>query len=552
MLFALLTTVILAQDQKSRVEGQVLSLAGTPLKKSTVRLEAASQMNQSNFANYAAASDKEGKFVFEDVTPGTYILSAERTGYLRRYYGARSTTAGATQIKLDAGQVMKDVVIKLTPQGMIFGRVVDEDGDPLPWFSVQASHWMFVRGKKELQSAGSQTSQADGTFVLGGLPVGRYYLSAEDQSHGWNDRIEQSGNKKPVESYLKTYFPNVLDVSSATLIDAASGAEVRGIEIHVRRGRVFEIRGKVENGLGGAAPRWTNLELVPKTSPGFGRKQAMSNDKGDFQFKDVVPGLYTIYAEGGMETKDSTGEFTKSTALIARLEITVADRNVENVAVQLNPGVEIKGAFKMEAADPASQTTAAKFPTSIQLVSIDDPEDGGGYWQAKADGTFRLQGLSPGVVRVSLHGLEENLYLKALSLGGREVKGKDLDLTSGSGGEMEILLSPNGAEVTGIVRDADAKPVPGAVVQICEKDGAVVKTVNADLNGLFDLKGLAPGDYKVFSWEDLGDGIVTDPDFRKSFESKAAAVTLAEKGRENVELTVIAKDAMDAEAVKIR
>jgi hypothetical protein len=218
--------------------------------------------------------------------------------------------------------------------------------------------------------------------------------------------------------------------------------------------------------------------------------------------------------------------------------------------VQLNPGMEIKGAFKMEASDPAAQTAVVKFPTSIQLVSIDDPEDGGGYWQANPDGTFRMRGFSPSVVRVSLHGLEENLYVKAISLGGQKVNAKDLDLTSSSGGEMEILLSPNGAEVTGVVRDADAKPVPGAVVQICDKDGAVAKTVNADLNGAFDLKGLAPGDYKVFAWEDLGDGIVTDPNFRERFDGKV--VKLGEKSRESIELALITKDAMDVEAVKIR
>ena len=52
------------------------------------------------------------------------------------------------------------------------------------------------------------------------------------------------------------------------------------------------------------------------------------------------------------------------------------------------------------------------------------------------------------------------------------------------------------AEVTGTIHDADGKPVPGAVAQICGSDGKSVKIANADQNGQFDVKGLTPGDTK--------------------------------------------------------
>jgi uncharacterized surface anchored protein len=460
-----------------------------------------------------------------------------------------------TPLKLDAGQVMKDLVFKLIPQGIIFGKVVDDDGEPLPGFSIQASRWLFMKGKKQHQTAGNGNTQADGTFVLGGLRAGRYYLSADSRGMNYSFGVEQPGSKKPQESNLKTYFPNAVDAASAALVDVPAGAEVRGIEIHVRRGRVYQIRGRIESGA--AAPKYASLMLIPK-GQGISfldqRQSQVQGKDGVFQFRDVPPGAYILQSQyAQIETKDPTGEFTKSTQLVARLEVTVADQNIENLVVPLTTGPEIKGVFKTDGTDPASQTPGAKAPLNIYFRSVDDSLNRStAYGQVNDDGTFRMQGVIPGVVRVIVSNLPENTYVKAITFGGQDVNGKDLDLTSSGGGEMQILLAPNGAEVTGTVRDADGKGLPSAIVQICDKSGEVMKTANTDQNGAFDLKGLAPGEYKTFAWEDRGDGVISDPDFRKSFESKATVVKLIEKSHENIEPALISKDAMEVEAAKIR
>jgi hypothetical protein len=102
-----------AQEQPCRVEGQVLSVAGAPLKKTTLRLQWNGQSNQSATpTGYVTTSDNDGKFLFDEVAPGTYILSAQRTAYVNQTYGAKSPGTGMTPLKLDAGQVMKDLVFK--------------------------------------------------------------------------------------------------------------------------------------------------------------------------------------------------------------------------------------------------------------------------------------------------------------------------------------------------------------------------------------------------------------------------------------------------------
>ncbi|HVP00180.1 MAG TPA: carboxypeptidase-like regulatory domain-containing protein [Bryobacteraceae bacterium] len=558
MIFALLLALQApVQVQNARVAGQVLSQAGGPLKKASIRLQAMMQPGQPTTpTSYTAASDAEGRFLFEDVSPGKYYLSAQRTGYINQQYGAKSSGTAGTPLSLDAGQEMKDLVFKLIPQAMIFGRVVDEDGDPLPNYSIQASRWTFVNGKKQLQVAGNSSSQADGTFVMGSLRAGRYYLSADSRANNFTMGLEKPGSRKPQESYLKTYYPNALDAASAALIDVAEGAEVRGAEIHVRRGRVYTVQGRIDSGSN--APRYAQLMLLPKNNVNISfpdqRQAQVQGKEGLFVFKNVPPGVYILQSQfTEAVVKDPTGEFSKSVPLVARLEVTVADQDIEGLVVPLVPGPAIKGSFKTEGVDPASQAPGAKALPSVQLRATGATIGGSaGYSEVNEDGTFRMQGVVPGVVRVSVFNLPENTYIKAINFGGQDVNGKDLDLSNSSGGEIQVIVSPNGAEVTGTVRDADGKAMPSAVVQICDKSGEVAKSANTDQNGAFDLKGLAPGEYKVFAWEDRGDGIIQDPDFRKIFESKATVVKLVEKSHENVEPGMIAKAAMDVEAAKVQ
>jgi protocatechuate 3,4-dioxygenase beta subunit len=558
-----------AQEQKCRLEGQVLSIAGTPLKRATVRL----QHEQMSQGTYTASSDNEGKFLFEDVDPGTYTVYASRTGYLGQAYVAKPRGGGTARLTLAAGQEMKDLVFKLTPQAMIFGKVVDDGGEPLPDSSVTVLRWVSRDEKKQLQFAAQGSTQADGTFVIG-LPAGRYYLRAEPQRFvGFSNMPERPGNKKPQESDLRTYFPNSLDVASAAPVEVARGEEVKDIEIHIRRGRVFEIRGRVENSPGGPAPTYSQLSLMPKGSTGqwsIDRWSSMADGKTrTFQFKSVPPGTYVIQTQNARtEVKDPTGEYSKFTQLTARAEVTVVDRDLDNVVLPLSPGLEIRGHFKTEDANPATQAPSTKrHPTEgadpaaqapngkvapfVQLRGVDDTQEHA-YFQAEEDGTFRMQTIAPGVFRVGVYNLPENTYVKAIKFGGQDVKGKDLDLTSGGGGELEIVLSPNAARVTGTVRDAEGKPVPGAAVQICDKDAAIVKSGNADQNGAFDLKGLAPGEYKVFAWADDGECVICDPAFREKFDRNAPVVNLGENSHESIDATVITKDAMEAEAPKIR
>jgi hypothetical protein len=60
-----------------------------------------------------------------------------------------------------------------------------------------------------------------------------------------------------------------------------------------------------------------------------------------------------------------------------------------------------------------------------------------------------------------------------------------------------------------------------------------------DEKGKFHLRDVAPGEYKIFAWEDVPFGAPQDPEFRKPFEKQGLALKMEPNGHQTVELTTI-------------
>jgi hypothetical protein len=53
------------------------------------------------------------------------------------------------------------------------------------------------------------------------------------------------------------------------------------------------------------------------------------------------------------------------------------------------------------------------------------------------------------------------------------------------------------------------------------------------------MRTIAPGDYKLFAWEDLEPGEYNDPDFIRKYEALATPVRVSESSNLTVEVKVI-------------
>jgi hypothetical protein len=554
--------------EKCSLEGLVTSATGGgPVRKVTLRLRMVMTSgitpgNPTYMSNYVTSSDNEGKFLFEDVEPGRYSLSAERAGYVRADYAARSSARAGTVLTLDVGQHLKDLVFKMTPQGTIAGKVTDEDGDPIDAGQVLVYRFGYVRGKNQLQQYGAAGVSADGSFLVGNLTPGKYYLSAIDiRAMRYGGAPERPGRKGPEETYVTTYFPGTIEASSAAPIDIAAGAEVRGIEIRLRKARIFHLKGKAINAVTGTPAQNIMLMLAPKDSSNrmmmFRPSTSMIRSDGSFEFTNVLPGAYIIRAN---PVRNMNGE--TSSTLVASQAVTVSDQSIDNLVVPLASGIEIAGTIKIEGAAsqaPGQQaSTAALRRPGISLLPSEGIAFNSPSAESKDDGAFQIRDVAPEKYHVSVFNLPDGAYVKSIRFGGQEVSQMNLDLSSYSGGPLEILLSPNAADVTGVVRNDKQEAVPGVMVSLWSPGqtpaGATdpLKTANTDQYGSFRVRNLPPGEYRIVAWEDVEIGLAQDPEFSRRFESQAISLTLRENSHETAEVKLIGKGAIEAEAAKVR
>ena len=558
-------------EQKIRVEGTILSMNGEAVRKATVRLQGMSAQPGQPPSSYSETTDNGGKFIFDDVAPGRYTLSADKPGFVGARYGARSNTSPGTQLNLTAGMEMKDLAIKMAPQGVVAGKVVDQDGDPVVSVQVQAMRHIYTRGRKQLVPTGGSSTNDLGEYRLINLAPGRYYISATDRRTVANFSQERPGRAGEVqEGNITTYYPNAADVSNAVPVDVSAGGEIRGMDIRLLRAKVYTVRGKATDASG--LPQPAVVSFTRKEDSGnliavLGGGTSPIRPDGTFEFRNIVPGTYVLQllqlvtVNGGQPTN-----------LTGRVEVTVGDANIEGLVLPLGPGPEITGTVKLEDGDissllkPAQNTPGAGVAVNplvvqpgrlaLNLMATENIPSAIRPTQVKDDGTFQFSAVGTGKYVLNVISLPPGTYLKSARFAGQDVTNALIDTTSGNGGTLDILLSSKAASVTGSIQNEKGEPLAGVMATLWPKIPDASPTGGArvsftDQSGGFQFKGLAPGDYEVAAWEDLDPGLAQSAEFLSHFTSDTSAVTLAEGATVSKDLKPVPADKVALEIAKL-
>ena len=248
-------------DDSCSVSGQVSNAAtGEPVRRALVslrRIDMSPGVTNIQVSN-TGSTDAAGQFAIAGIAPGKYRLSAERSGFITTQYGARGPNKPGTLLTLEAGQKSSDLAMRLTPQGVIAGRVLDEEGEPVANVDVQVLRQQYMQGRKQMARTGGATTNDLGEYRVFGLPPGRYYVSANSR---------QNPMLVPGEDeYVTTFFPRTTDPAAAAPMDVAPGAQLRNIDIPLAKMHTVTVRGhvttEVRSPTGGDTPQRPNLNVM--------------------------------------------------------------------------------------------------------------------------------------------------------------------------------------------------------------------------------------------------------------------------------------------------
>jgi len=389
------------------------------------------------------------------------------------------------------------------------------------------------------------------------------------------DGNSSNANELPVNLGF-TFYPGVDDIASARAIDLSPGAELDSVNLTLsQRPPTHHIRGRVIDSRTGQPPAKAQVVSTTQT-PGLAVNSAVdlvamqlptnnyNSSTGTFEIRDLLPGAYIVRAlvqdpaPAAAAGRDGPQPPATSSGLVA---VSVGDSDVENVVVTVIPAGTIAGRIRVD----GQQQSVTPDRLRLQLISRNPVSPSLGPTSlgrstfgaaAASDFTFKFSNMSVGDYRLTVQGQgavaagarpgSNAVYIKEARFDGTDVLNGPLRISGTASGTLDILLGIGGGQVSGTLTDKRSQPVPVTqVILIPDRyrdRPELYRVVNTDENGHFNLVGVTPGDYKLFSWDGLEPNAWFDPDVMAQSETKGVPVRVTDTSSETFDVKLIAKD----------
>jgi hypothetical protein len=492
------------------------SLTHEPIKKASVMLNGR--------VGLTAVTDASGHFAFHQLPAGQYFVQAQNEHYPVGRLGP--DLARQTSVTVAGEEEKRDVTLSLTPGASVRGRILDEEGSPMPQCNVSAMQkTMTDNGVGLVNANGGTLSDENGEYRIANLPAGKYYVMANcPQSiplpHTFVRR--DSAANLPKLAYHNLFYPGTSDPTGAARVEAQPGGLLAGIDFRMAPASGITVRGRTR-----PSSFEGNLQVLLQPSDPLRRQLGQQGGRvnpstGEFQFPNVQPGSYELeaFATAGKQS------------YFARVPVEVGASQPDPVELLLSPGAQISGTLVIEADDKQPLSPS---PVRIMLNAVGNQMFFGPSPQAevKSDGAFVFESVIPGRWRVQLGGPG---YVKSVALGDQEVAGDEVDIMAPA--PLKIVMSTKYVQVSVSVSPPPASP--GSL------NGVAWTEASANQQNFgFDTQGNAtfsapPGRYHVCGiaaaqpWN-----LMQNRGMRKALESHCQTVDVPEGGPQKVQITAI-------------
>src|SRR5271157_2016282 len=403
---------------------------------------------------YGVVSDGAGRFSMIGVPPGSYILAPERSGFM---YILEKAEVGNRTVVLKPGDHITGSRLAMTPRAAIRGRVTDEYGDPVEDAWVCA--WPVSTDAERILLSGSlansmppllaNSTNDRGEFRIVAMP-GKYRVQATEFDEANRNALSEAASDGGCTDRAATYYPSATTAEQARVVEVAAGADVRGIDIRLvppqppQSYRAVALGGIVTGTPADSAGLTVRLESV---GSGFWGQTSVGGD-GRFLFSGLRPGHYQVAAS-------CCSSVPRLASMPVDIQLDNGDRT--GLVVALQAGGELSGTLEMGGSlrgfDVRKRTVELGF---ADASGVDLSPMGG---EVGEGGAFRIGNVPPRRLRVRVHPLPDNVYIKSVSLNGAEAAGSILDLSGGVPRSRLTVTVDLGGALAGKVLTKDGGPL---------------------------------------------------------------------------------------------
>lgn len=474
-----------------RIAGTVVSKTdGHPL--ALARVVIRDVKNQQNFQSLITSED--GKFEFSGLPAGKYSLEGAKRGFISGNYDQHDQFS--TAIVTGAGLDTESLVLRLSPDAVITGKVLDEAGESVRHATVALYYLNHQEGIDQIHEFRRTQTDDLGTYEITPLTPGTYFLSASAKPWYAVHRYSEPNNSEPRSppepatnvdrsldvAYPLTYYADVTDADSATPIPVRGGERLQ-VDIHLNAvpalRLIFHVPG--DNNSGFSFPQLEQPAFDGSTFVEIDNSRMVS--PGIVEIAGIPAGRYNIRLQRPQSATQINGvDLSKDGEEI--------DASHGEALSSIKAAVQVPGGITPSMQLVVSLRSGSRIPAAWQRVD--------------SKGEAEFQQISPGRYEVLVWGSGKRYSIAHISAEGATASGHTLTLTAGASPSVSLILATGSAEVQGKAKRA-GKAFAGAMVVLVPKNPEgnrdLFRRDQSDLDGTFALHGVVPGSYTVLAIE---------------------------------------------------
>ncbi len=438
-------------------------------------------------AQISTFTDAAGAFRFPSLAPGNYRLAARKPQFVE----VADDSGEQSMITLDKSR--ESLRVRLAPLGVIAGKVVDQDGEPVRGVNIVAMTRTVQDGMRLNRFSRSVSTDDRGLYRLWNLTPGKYYVKAAGRTNSTSVITGGLGTTIATpEGFAPVYAGGAHSIENAEPIVIEPGSEAQA-DFKIAMEPAYNIRGTLTNFI---TDKTVTFELFSGNEEVSAGRSTLDGSTGRFEIHNVIPGAYTVRAT---QLGKSRGE----------APVTVIGSDVTGVTLSLSSGVDVVmtlsggargktvrvpnpdgGDYEIPTPDPGCQ--ASLISTDLRSAQ---------HYRANPPANPVFHDVLPGKYRLSLACFGG--YIASVTSGATDLLANPIIMIQGGivPPPIEISLKGGGGVLTlTVTLEHPPKQVWALVMPQSTGAGPQVQPAGGggELQTVF--MNLAPGDYTVYAF----------------------------------------------------